>query len=180
MMALLLLLLLCCCTSQSTAFVRPGMRSLRRFQSVQRFRGGIARSAERDDDIADLKTRTTVLETKNVAVETAFDRLERTIKEQGLQMITKMDKMETKMDKMETKMDKMETKMDKMETKIDMNFKEFDIKIDMKFKEFDIKIDKINSDIKFIPLLNAAVLIGVMMVLANAFGCDYTPVVRSI
>ena len=83
MMALLMLLLLCCCTSQSTAFVRPGMRTLRRFQSVQRFRGGIAPYAGRDDDMADLKTRTTVLETKNVAVETAFDRLECTIQGTG-------------------------------------------------------------------------------------------------
>ena len=137
-MALLMLLLLCCCVGESTAFVCPGMRTLRRFQSVQRFRGRIAHYAERDDDIADLKTWTTVLETKYVAVETAFDRLERTIKEQGLQMNTKMDTLETK--------------------------------IDMNFKEFDIKIDKINSDIKFIPLLNAVVLIGGMMVLAYAFG----------
>jgi hypothetical protein len=134
MMALLMLLLLCCCIGESTAFVHPEMRTLRRFQSVQRFRGGIARYAERDDDIADLKTRTTVLETKYVAVETALDRLERTIKEQGLQMITKMDKLETKIDKLAT------------------------------------KIENINLDIKFIPLLNAAVLIGEMMVLAYVFG----------
>ena len=61
----------------------------------------------------------------------------------------------------------MNTKMDTLETKIDMNF-----------KEFDIKIDKINSDIKFIPLLNAVVLIGGMMVLAYAFWALQEVIIR--
>jgi hypothetical protein len=175
MIAFLMLLLFCCCVGKSTAFVCPGARTLKHSQNVQRFRVNALFAAERDDDLADLKTRTTVLETKSLAVEKSYERLECTL----LQIINKMDtnfqesnaKMDRQFQETNTKMDrqfqetnakidrqfqesnakmdrfeiKMDTKVDKLEIKMDTKMDKLEMKMDNKFNESNTKMDKLEK-----------------------------------
>lgn len=152
MIALLMLLLLCCCVGESTAFVCPGVRTLKHSQNMQRFRVIALFAAETDDDdLADLKTRTTVLETQSLAVEKSYERLECTL----LQIINKMDtnfqetnaKMDRQFQETNAKTDRQfqesNAKMDRFEIKVDNNFQESNNKVDKLEIKMDTKVDKL-------------------------------------
>ena len=106
MISLLMLLWLCCCVGKSTAFICPGMRTLKHSQNVQRFRVSAHFAAESDDKLADLATRVTVLEMKSLAAEKMYEELDCTLKELGMQIMNKMD---TKFQESNARIDKLET-----------------------------------------------------------------------
>jgi hypothetical protein len=126
MIALLMLLLLCCCVGESTAFVCPGVRTLKHSQNVQRFCLIALFAAERDNNLADLKTQTMVLDMKSLAAEKMYEKLDCSFKEHGMQIINKMD---TKFQESNARIDKLETNVnakrtDKLDAKMDTKFQD--------------------------------------------------------